>query len=143
MESRFEYEETEGQVNAINDVLADLRSTRPMDRLVCGDVGFGKTEVALRAAFKAVLDGKQVAVLVPTTILAQHHFKPFSDRLSDYPIVLGMLSRFRTKEQQAETARLLEKGQVDIIIGTHRLCKRTFHSVTSGFSSSTRNTVSE
>lgn len=124
MESRFEYEETEGQVNAINDVLADLRSTRPMDRLVCGDVGFGKTEVALRAAFKAVLDGKQVAVLVPTTVLAQQHFKTFSDRLSDYPIVLGMLSRFRTKEQQAETARLLEKGQVDIIIGTHRLLQK-------------------
>lgn len=124
MESRFEYEETEGQINAINDVLADLRSTRPMDRLVCGDVGFGKTEVALRAAFKAVLDGKQVAVLVPTTILAQQHFKTFSDRLSDYPIVMGVLSRFRTKDEQAETARLLEKGQVDIVIGTHRLLQK-------------------
>lgn len=124
MESRFEYEETEGQIGAINDVLGDLRSVKPMDRLVCGDVGFGKTEVALRAAFKAVLDGKQVAVLVPTTILAQQHFKTFGDRLSDYPIVLGMLSRFRTKEEQAETVRLLEKGQVDIIIGTHRLLQK-------------------
>ena len=124
MESRFEYEETEGQINAINDVLADLGSTRPMDRLVCGDVGFGKTEVALRAAFKAVLDGKQVAVLVPTTVLAQQHFKTFSDRFSEYPIALNMLSRFRTKEQQAETVRLLDKGQVDIIIGTHRLLQK-------------------
>lgn len=124
MESRFEYEETEGQISAINDVLADLRSTKPMDRLVCGDVGFGKTEVALRAAFKAVLDGKQVAVLVPTTILAQQHFKTFSDRLSEYPIVIEMLSRFRTKEEQARTARLLDKGQVDIIIGTHRLLQK-------------------
>lgn len=124
MESRFEYEETEGQINAINDVLADLQRTKPMDRLVCGDVGFGKTEVALRATFKAVLDGKQVAVLVPTTVLAQQHFKTFSDRLCDYPVVIGMLSRFRTKEQQAETVRLLEKGQVDIIIGTHRLLQK-------------------
>ncbi len=124
MESRFEYEETEGQVNAINDVLRDLKSTKPMDRLVCGDVGFGKTEVALRAAFKAVLDGKQVAVLVPTTVLAQQHYKTFSDRFSDYPIVMGMLSRFRTKQQQSETVGQLGKGQVDIIIGTHRLLQK-------------------
>ncbi len=124
MESRFEYEETEGQVNAINDVLEDLKNSRPMDRLVCGDVGFGKTEVAIRAAFKAVLDGKQVAVLVPTTVLAQQHFKTFNDRFSDYPIVMGMLSRFRTKQQQAETVQLLNKGQVDIIIGTHRLLQK-------------------
>ncbi len=124
MESRFEYEETDGQINAINDVLADLKCPKPMDRLICGDVGFGKTEVALRAAFKAVLDGKQVAVLVPTTVLAQQHYKTFSERFSDYPIVIGVLSRFRTPGQQTETARLLGNGQIDIIVGTHRLLQK-------------------
>ncbi len=124
MESRFEYEETEGQINAINDVLADLKSTKPMDRLICGDVGFGKTEVALRAAFKAVLDGKQVAVLVPTTVLAQQHYKTFSERLSDYPIAIGVLSRFKTRQEQAETIEMLKKGRVDIIVGTHRLLQK-------------------
>lgn len=124
MESRFEYEETEGQINAINDVLADLSHPKPMDRLICGDVGFGKTEVALRAAFKAVLDGKQVAVLVPTTVLAQQHYKTFSERFSDYPIVIGVLSRFRTPLQQAETAAMVGRGQIDIIVGTHRLLQK-------------------
>ncbi len=124
MESRFEYEETEGQINAINDVLTDLKSPKPMDRLICGDVGFGKTEVALRAAFKAVLDGKQVAVLVPTTVLAQQHYKTFNERFSDYPIAIGVLSRFRTRQQQDETAEMLKKGQIDIIVGTHRLLQK-------------------
>ncbi|MEN6616950.1 MAG: transcription-repair coupling factor, partial [Syntrophorhabdus sp.] len=124
MESRFEYEETEGQIGAINDVLADLRNNRPMDRLICGDVGFGKTEVALRAAFKVVLDGKQVAILVPTTVLAQQHFKTFSERFNEYPIVIDMLSRFRSKPEQLETVDLVKKGRVDIIIGTHRLLQK-------------------
>lgn len=124
MESRFEYEETEGQINAINDVLTDLRHPKPMDRLVCGDVGFGKTEVALRAAFKAVLDGKQVAVLVPTTVLAQQHYKTFSERFADYPIVIGVLSRFRTRQQQADTVELVGKGSIDVIVGTHRLLQK-------------------
>ena len=124
MESRFEYEETEGQVNAITDVLTDLKNPKPMDRLICGDVGFGKTEVALRAAFKVVLDGKQVAVLVPTTVLAQQHYKTFSERFSDYPIVISVLSRFRTKQQQDEAAEMLKKGQVDIVVGTHRLLQK-------------------
>lgn len=124
MESRFEYEETEGQIDAINDVLTDLKRPKPMDRLICGDVGFGKTEVALRAAFKAVLDGKQVAVLVPTTVLAQQHYKTFSERFSDYPIAISVLSRFRTRQQQTETTEMLKKGQVDIIIGTHRLLQK-------------------
>ncbi|MBP8625697.1 MAG: transcription-repair coupling factor [Syntrophorhabdales bacterium] len=121
MESRFEYEETEGQTRAIDEVIDDLRRTRPMDRVICGDVGFGKTEVALRASFKVVMDNKQVAVLVPTTVLAQQHFKTFSDRLRDYPINIEMLSRFKTKDEQKRIVELLKKGKVDIIIGTHRL----------------------
>jgi len=121
MESRFEYEETEGQARAIEDVLDDLRKTRPMDRIICGDVGFGKTEVALRASFKAVMDNKQVAVLVPTTVLAQQHLKTFKDRFRDYPINIEMLSRFRVKDEQKRIVELLKKGGIDIVIGTHRL----------------------
>ncbi len=121
MESRFEYEETEGQARAIEEVIEDLRKTRPMDRVICGDVGFGKTEVALRASFKVVMDNKQVAVLVPTTVLAQQHFKTFTDRFRDYPVNIEMLSRFRTKEEQKRIIDLLKKGKIDIIIGTHRM----------------------
>lgn len=124
MESRFEFEETPGQVQAINDVLGDLMEAKPMDRLVCGDVGFGKTEVAMRATFKVVLDGKQTALLVPTTVLAQQHYKTFGERFADYPIVIGMLSRFRTPQEQKDTAESLRKGQIDIIIGTHRLLQK-------------------
>ncbi len=124
MESRFEFEETPGQIQAINDVLGDLTDAKPMDRLVCGDVGFGKTEVAMRAAFKVVLEGKQVALLVPTTVLAQQHYRTFSDRFCDYPMVIGMLSRFRTPEEQKDTVERLKKGQIDIIIGTHRLLQK-------------------
>ena len=123
-EATFPWEETPDQLSAIQDVLGDMQHSRPMDRLVCGDVGYGKTEVALRAAFKAVLDGKQVALLVPTTILAQQHFETFCNRLKEYPVSIEMLSRFRTaKEQKASLARLKE-GKLDIIIGTHRLLQK-------------------
>lgn len=121
MEARFEFEETEGQLQAIEAVLDDLQNIKPMDRLICGDVGFGKTEVALRASFKVALDNKQVAILVPTTILAQQHYKTFRERLSDYPVNVEMLSRFKTKDEQKTVADLVKKGTVDIIIGTHRL----------------------
>jgi transcription-repair coupling factor (superfamily II helicase) len=124
MESRFEYEETEGQLKAIEDVLGDLKGTRPMDRVVCGDVGFGKTEVALRASFKVMMDGRQVAVLVPTTILAQQHYKTFRDRFEDYPVNIEMLSRFRSKEEQKGIVAALNRGEVDIVIGTHRLLQK-------------------
>ncbi len=124
MESRFEYEETEGQLAAIEAVLGDLKKTKPMDRVVCGDVGFGKTEVAIRAAFKVVMDNKQTAVLVPTTVLAQQHFRTFRERFADYPITIEMLSRFRSKEEQAKIVTAVKKGSVDIVIGTHRLLQK-------------------
>ncbi len=124
MEERFEYEETEGQQRAIEEVMADLRRERPMDRVVCGDVGFGKTEVAVRAAFKAIIDNKQVAMLVPTTVLAQQHYKTFSDRFRDYPVSVEMLSRFRSKEEQARTVERVRRGNVDMVIGTHRLLQK-------------------
>ncbi len=124
MESGFEFEETEGQIKAIREVLDDMQNIKPMDRLVCGDVGFGKTEVALRASFKAVLDNKQVALLVPTTILAQQHYTTFRNRLSGYPVNIEMLSRFKTKDEQRAIAELVSKGAVDIIIGTHRLLQK-------------------
>ena len=124
MEERFEFEETEGQLRAIEEVMRDLQRERPMDRVVCGDVGFGKTEVALRAAFKVVMDGKQVAVLVPTTVLAQQHYKTFTDRFKDYPLMIETLSRFRSKEEQASVVERVNKGAVDIIVGTHRLLQK-------------------
>lgn len=124
MEERFEYEETEGQLRAIEDVLSDLQKPKPMDRVVCGDVGFGKTEVALRATFKAVLDSKQVAILVPTTVLAQQHYNTLRERFKDYPITVEMMSRFRSKEQQKLTAEGLKKGSVDVVVGTHRLLQK-------------------
>ena len=124
MESRFEYEETEGQSQAIESVLDDLKSRKPMDRLICGDVGFGKTEVALRASFKVVMDGKQVALLVPTTILAQQHYKTFADRFRDYPVNIEMLSRFRAKDEQKGIVEAVKKGAIDVIIGTHRLLQK-------------------
>ena len=121
MEANFPFVETEDQVRVIQEVKTDMQQSTPMDRLVCGDVGFGKTEVALRAAFKAVQDGMQVAVLVPTTILAQQHYDNFKSRLSAFPVVVEMLSRFRNKGQQREIADRIASGEVDIIIGTHRL----------------------
>ncbi|MDX1619094.1 MAG: CarD family transcriptional regulator, partial [Balneolaceae bacterium] len=121
LEARFEYEETPDQRQAIQAVKNDMESETPMDRLVCGDVGFGKTEVALRAAFKAVMDHKQVAMLVPTTILADQHYHTFRDRMKDFPVSVEMLSRFKSKSEQKETVKKLADGTVDIIIGTHRL----------------------
>jgi len=121
LEAAFPYFETEDQVKAIAEVKADMERPKPMDRLICGDVGYGKTEVALRAAFKAVMDGKQVAVLVPTTVLAQQHFATFGRRLAHFPAELEMLSRFRSRSEQRAILEKLAIGQIDIIIGTHRL----------------------
>jgi transcription-repair coupling factor (superfamily II helicase) len=123
-EASFAWEETPDQLSAINDVLADMQHSRPMDRLVCGDVGYGKTEVALRGAVKSALDGKQVGVLVPTTILAQQHYETFHERLKDYPITVEVLSRFRSPKEQKLTLERLKKGDVDIVIGTHRLLQK-------------------
>ncbi|MCB1195931.1 transcription-repair coupling factor, partial [bacterium] len=120
-EAAFIYEETADQLSAIHSVKSDMESTRPMDRLICGDVGYGKTEVAIRAAFKAVMNGKQVAILVPTTILAQQHYKVFSERMADYPVNVEMLSRFRTNAQQRDIIKAANAGSIDILIGTHRL----------------------
>lgn len=124
LESSFIYEDTPDQFKATQDVKADMESERPMDRLVCGDVGFGKTEVAIRAAFKAVDNGKQVAILVPTTILAFQHHKTFSERLKEMPVSIGYLNRFRTAKQKAETLKQLAEGKLDIIIGTHQLVNK-------------------
>ncbi|MCL4078394.1 transcription-repair coupling factor [Coriobacteriia bacterium Es71-Z0120] len=124
MEAAFPYEETPDQLAAIADVKADMESDRPMDRLVCGDVGYGKTEVAIRAAFKAVQDGKQVMVLCPTTILAQQHYVTFSERYAPYPVTVEVLSRFRTREQQKAALEGFAAGTVDVLIGTHRLLSR-------------------
>jgi transcription-repair coupling factor (superfamily II helicase) len=121
LEDSFPYVETEDQAEAINDIKRDMERARPMDRLLCGDVGYGKTEVALRAAFKAVMDGKQVAMLVPTTVLAQQHYETFCQRLAAFPVKVEMLSRFRTHREQNEIILGLAFGEVDIVIGTHRL----------------------
>ncbi|HWI41651.1 MAG TPA: DEAD/DEAH box helicase, partial [Verrucomicrobiae bacterium] len=123
-EASFAYEETPDQLAAIEDVLNDMESRRPMDRLVCGDVGYGKTEVAMRAAFKAVMDGKQVAVLVPTTVLAQQHLETFRARFRDYPVNIDMLSRFRSAKEQQDILAKVKKGEMDIVIGTHRLLQK-------------------
>ncbi len=123
-EAAFPYEETPDQQKAIDDVLSDMQRPRPMDRVVCGDVGYGKTEVALRAAFKAVEDGMQAAVLVPTTLLAEQHFRTFSERLAPFSIRVEMLSRFRTRAEQQETLKGLKSGTVDFVIGTHRLLQK-------------------
>ncbi len=121
LESAFPYDETVDQQKAIDDVKYDMMQTLPMDRLICGDVGYGKTEVAVRAAFKAIDGGKQVAILVPTTILAQQHFQTFCERMEDFPVKIGLLSRFRTRKQQLQTIEDLAAGKVDLVIGTHRL----------------------
>jgi transcription-repair coupling factor (superfamily II helicase) len=124
LEASFLYEDTPDQSTATADVKSDMENERPMDRLVCGDVGFGKTEVAIRAAFKAVDNGKQVAVLVPTTILAFQHYKTFSERLKDFPVTVDYLNRFRTAKERKTTLEELENGKVDIIIGTHQLVNK-------------------
>ncbi|MFZ5919362.1 MAG: transcription-repair coupling factor [Chloroflexota bacterium] len=121
LEASFPYVETEDQLRAIAEVKADMEKLEPMDRLICGDVGYGKTEVALRGAFKAVMDGKQVAVLVPTTVLAQQHYRTFNRRLSPFPVTVEMLSRFRTEREQRDILQQLRAGALDIVIGTHRL----------------------
>ena len=123
-ESHFEYSETEDQLRCISEVKADMQRTAPMDRLLCGDVGFGKTEVALRAAFKCVTDSKQCALLVPTTILAWQHYQTVLRRMEGFPIRIGLLSRFRTPRQQEETIRQLRTGELDMVVGTHRLVQK-------------------
>ncbi|CAN2041836.1 Transcription-repair-coupling factor [Candidatus Magnetomoraceae bacterium gMMP-15] len=123
-EASFEYDETHDQLKAINDVLYDMEQAVPMDRLICGDVGYGKTEVALRASFKAVNDGKQVAVLVPTTILCEQHYRTFIKRFEKYPVIIESLNRFRTPKEQRSIVSNLASGKLDIIIGTHRLLQK-------------------
>jgi transcription-repair coupling factor (superfamily II helicase) len=127
LEATFQFEETPDQWQAIQDVKRDMEADRPMDRLIAGDVGYGKTEVAIRAAFKAVMDGKQAAVLVPTTILAQQHYDVFLQRLAPYPIKVEVLSRFRTRREQQRILREVAEGQVDVVIGTHRLLGKDVH----------------
>jgi len=124
LEASFPYEETEDQLESTGAIKADMESGKPMDRLLCGDVGFGKTEVAIRAAFKAVMDGKQVAILVPTTVLAEQHYGTFKERFKEFPVRVEMLSRFREPRAQKQVAKALEAGQVDVVIGTHRLLSR-------------------
>ena len=123
-EDKFPYQETDDQLKAIKDTKKDMESPKVMDRLICGDVGYGKTEVAIRAAFKACMDGKQVAVLVPTTILAQQHYNTFSERFADYPIRVEVLSRFKTPKQQKKIIEDAKKGMVDVLIGTHRIISK-------------------
>lgn len=124
LEESFAFDETPGQEKSITDVIADLTSDRPMDRLVCGDVGYGKTEVAVRAAFKVVEDGYQVAILVPTTVLAEQHAKTFTERLQGFPVTIGCLNRFRTGAEQRSLLKELKEGRLDIVIGTHRLLSK-------------------
>lgn len=126
-QENFPYEETPDQLAAIEDVMRDMSEAKPMDRLICGDVGYGKTEVALRSSFRAAMDGKQVAVLVPTTILAQQHYQTFCERLKPYPLRVEMLSRFRTRTEQKSILKELGEGKIDIIIGTHRLVQNDVH----------------
>lgn len=124
LEASFFYEDTPDQVKVSLEVKEDMQAENPMDRLVCGDVGFGKTEIAVRASFKAVQDGKQVAILVPTTILAEQHYNTFNDRLSQFPIRVAVLSRFQSKKEQSEIIKYLPEGKIDVVIGTHRLLSK-------------------
>ncbi len=126
-EDSFQYEETPDQIRAIKDIKHDMERPQPMDRLLCGDVGYGKTEVALRAAFKAVMDGKQVAVLAPTTVLTQQHFATFKERMADFPVRIELINRFRSPKEQREVLVKLKEGEVDILIGTHRLTSKDIH----------------
>ncbi|SDW86336.1 transcription-repair coupling factor [Marininema mesophilum] len=123
-DSLFPYEETEDQLRSVNEIKVDMEKGQPMDRLLCGDVGYGKTEVAIRAAFKATMEGKQVAVLVPTTILAQQHYETFKERFADFPVEIRVLSRFRTRKEQKDAIKGMKGGTVDILIGTHRLLSK-------------------
>ena len=124
LEASFLYEDTPDQLKATQDLKHDMESSRPMDRLVCGDVGFGKTEVAVRAAFKAATDGKQVAVLVPTTVLAFQHYQTFKKRLKDMPVTVDYLSRARTAKQTKQVLANLAEGKIDILVGTHKLISK-------------------
>ena len=124
LEDSFPYQETPDQATAISDVKADMEQTKPMDRLICGDVGYGKTEVAMRAVFKAVSDGKQVAMLVPTTILAEQHYQTFSERMSHTPTRVEVLSRFRTPKEQKKVLEDVKSGKVDVLVGTHRILSK-------------------
>jgi transcription-repair coupling factor (superfamily II helicase) len=124
LEASFPYEDTPDQAKVTREVKRDMEKPYPMDRLVCGDVGFGKTEIAIRAAFKAVCDNKQVAVLVPTTILAMQHYKTFSERLKEFPVKIDYLNRFRTSKEQKEIIQKLKEGKIDIIIGTQKLLNK-------------------
>ena len=123
-ENSFHHTLTSGQRDAIEDTKADMESDKPMDRLICGDVGFGKTEVAIRAVFKAVTGGKQAAILVPTTVLAEQHWRNFRERMSDYPLRIELLNRFRKASEVRSTLEGLSNGSVDIVIGTHRLISK-------------------
>src|SRR5690625_5780945 len=123
-EAAFPYQETEDQLRCIEEIKQDMERERPMDRLLCGDVGYGKTEVAIRAAFKAIAEGKQVAILVPTTILAQQHFETFRERFQDHAVNIELLSRIRTQKQQKDTMNGLARGLVDIVIGTDRILSK-------------------
>ena len=123
-EDKFPYQETEDQLRCIEEVKKDMESPKPMDRLLCGDVGYGKTEVAIRAAFKAAADGKQVAYLAPTTVLAEQQYQEFKERMKDYPIKVEILNRFKTKKYQDEVIKKVKLGEVDIVIGTHRLLSK-------------------
>ncbi|MFM7150067.1 MAG: DEAD/DEAH box helicase, partial [Gemmataceae bacterium] len=129
MEGLFPYQETPDQLTSLGEIKADMQRPRPMDRLLCGDVGYGKTELAIRAAFKTIDNGRQVAVLVPTTVLAEQHMRTFTQRLAEFPFVVKCLNRFRTGAEQREILDLLAKGGVDVVIGTHRLLSVdvTFH----------------
>src|SRR5947208_13969403 len=123
-EAEFPYEPTEDQVTSSEDIKQDMTRPRPMDRLLCGDVGYGKTELAMRAAFKAVEFGKQVAILVPTTVLAEQHYRSFRERMVNYPFTIESISRFKSPRQQKEIVKRASEGQVDILIGTHRLISK-------------------
>ncbi len=123
-EDNFPYPETDDQLRCISDIKHDMESPTPMDRLLCGDVGFGKTEVALRAVMKCVMDGKQAAILVPTTVLAQQHYQTAVSRFRGFPVNIDVLSRFRTQKQQSQTLQNLRAGSVDVIIGTHKLLQK-------------------
>src|SRR5690606_11046751 len=126
-EAEFPYEPTDDQVTGAIEIKQDMQKPRPMDRLLCGDVGYGKTELAMRAAFKAVEYGKQVAVLVPTTVLAEQHDRAFRERRANYPFTVGVISRFKTPKEQKETLEKLKRGEIDILIGTHRILSKDVH----------------
>src|SRR5690349_24095680 len=125
LEDAFPFQETPDQLGAIDEVKADMMQPVPMDRIICGDVGYGKTETAARAAFKAVQDGKQVAVLVPTTLLANQHYKSFSERVAQFPVKVAVLSRFQSDAESRQILEQLARGEIDILVGTHRLLQPT------------------